>query len=248
LPLLGVLAKGKYPNLSMIDIGANMGDTVALVRSESYFPIACIEGDGEFFEVLKTNTGSFKDVSIFKAIMGEEDREITASYKKNAGSEETARITSPLSAADRKKINITTLDTFLDKHSEWRKSKLLKIDTDGYDLKIIRGGLNYIKEVKPMIFFEYDPIFFEEQGDDTLAEFRRLKGLGYKDAVLYDNQGKLILSTDLSNELLLKQMHHYIDRNYRTPIPFYDIFLFHGEDADLAHAFVESEMKYFYEA
>jgi len=74
LPRLGVFAKEKYNDLRMIDVGANMGDTVALVRSKSYFPIACIEGDGEFFEVLKTNMEHFKDVSIYSQIMGDEDR------------------------------------------------------------------------------------------------------------------------------------------------------------------------------
>ncbi len=248
LPRLAVFVREKYSDLRMIDIGANMGDTAALVRSEVFCPIACIEGNEEFFEVLKENTKQFKDVSLFKEIMGDEDKEIYATYKKNIGSEETARISNSTVAGEQRKIKIVKLDTFLTDHPEWKHSKILKIDTDGYDLKIIRGGLDYIKNSKPIIFFEYDPVFFEEQGDNALTVFQTLKNLGYKDVALYDNQGKFILSTDLANELLLKQMHNYIDRNYRTPIPFYDMFIFHKEDEDLAQNFIEKEMKLFYGA
>jgi hypothetical protein len=45
----------KHPNLRFIDIGANIGDTVAILRQNDEFPILCIEGDKRFFEILAKN-------------------------------------------------------------------------------------------------------------------------------------------------------------------------------------------------
>src|SRR2546428_597296 len=42
----------KYPDLTIIDIGSNVGDTVAFIRSATMAPILCIEADPRFFELL----------------------------------------------------------------------------------------------------------------------------------------------------------------------------------------------------
>jgi hypothetical protein len=42
----------KYPNRGVIDIGANVVDTAAIVRSHSSLPILCIEGSAYYFEFL----------------------------------------------------------------------------------------------------------------------------------------------------------------------------------------------------
>ncbi len=46
----------KYPDLTFIDIGANVGDTVVLLRAlGAGSPILCIEGDDRFFAILSKN-------------------------------------------------------------------------------------------------------------------------------------------------------------------------------------------------
>lgn len=246
LPRLAMTVKEKYNNLMMIDVGANVGDTVAFVRNKSYFPIVCIEGDNDFFKILKTNLKNFKDTYAFQHILGEKNDKIKAELKKNEGSSETARIYNSNLPNTTKLLEVITLDSFMKINSNFNKSKLLKIDTDGYDLKIIRGGLEYIKKTKPILFFEYDTVFLDEQNDDGISTLKTLENLGYNDLVFYDNAGKFILSTKLSNHLLIKQIHNLIDKNYRTPFPFYDIVLFHAEDSDIAKKFIDDEMKLFY--
>jgi FkbM family methyltransferase len=39
----------------MIDIGANVGDSVAIVREQSDYPILCIEGNETYFQILEEN-------------------------------------------------------------------------------------------------------------------------------------------------------------------------------------------------
>ena len=244
LPRLAVELFKKYPDLKMIDVGANIGDTVALTRSQCSFPITCIEGDNDFFSLLKTNTKQFKDVQIFNQLLGDKNENVITKFKKNI---ETARIHNNQSAvSDGTMLSVITLDHFLEAHTDIRQSKLLKIDTDGYDMKILRGGLEYIKKIKPVIFAEYDTIFFAEHGETGTTTLMALENLGYDDIIYYDNFGKLIISSSLSNHLLIKQMDDYIDMEQRTPFPYYDIALFHRDDKDIAKQFIENEMSFFY--
>lgn len=243
LPRLAVALKNKYPELSMIDVGANIGDTVALVKSECNIPIHCIDGDEDFFELLEKNIKQFENVFVYKQLLGEKRATFNAELKKNI---ETARIQQNHSKAESQQISIEPLDTLIENHKAIGQSKLLKIDTDGYDMKIVRGALEYIKNTKPVIFLEYDPMFLTEQGEVGISTLLQLESLGYDDVLFYDNLGRLILSTSLTNHLMLKQLNNYIDPKLRVPFPYYDIAVFHCEDKDVAEKFIESEMNFFY--
>src|SRR5271166_5414436 len=47
--------QAKYGNLTMIDVGANVGDSVAVVRAHADAVILCVEGEDQFFELLEVN-------------------------------------------------------------------------------------------------------------------------------------------------------------------------------------------------
>src|ERR1700743_1015316 len=44
-----------HPGASAIDIGANIGDSVAIIRGQCSMPVLCIEGDPEFLRILRSN-------------------------------------------------------------------------------------------------------------------------------------------------------------------------------------------------
>lgn len=242
LPRLTVDVLKKYPNFTMIDVGANIGDTVALSRSECFFPIVCIDADDDFFELLRNNIKQFEGVTCYKQLLGEKDETIKAELSKSI---ETARLKSSENSSTAS-VQVITLDTFIDNHKEIKLPKVLKIDTDGYDMKIVRGGLNYIESVKPIIFIEYDPIFLFDQGDNGVDTLLILEGKGYEDVIFYDNVGKLIVSGKISDHLFLKQMNNYIDIKTRMPFPYYDLVIFHKDDSDIAKVFIGNEMNFFY--
>jgi hypothetical protein len=50
------LTQAKYPNLTMIDVGANVGDSIAIVRVD--VPILCVEGEDHFFGCSRSMRGS----------------------------------------------------------------------------------------------------------------------------------------------------------------------------------------------
>ena len=120
---------------------------------------------------------------------------------------------------------------------------MLKIDTDGFDNKIIRGAIPFLKNTKPVIFFEYDPFFLSKQNDNSLSIFSELNFIGYQRMLVYDNYGELLLSADLNNSRLLEDITHFYTG--RNGLRYCDLCVFHDEDNDLFDEIRKNEMRYF---
>ena len=235
---LAKCVKHKYDNMRFIDIGANIGDSVAMLRGEVHFPILCIEGEEQFLAILEKNIKLFSDVYLTKAFLGDETRAIKAVTSKKCG---TAYI---------KRDAILTNDMFIQKLSDVLKNypdfsiaKMVKIDTDGFDCKIIRGAIEFISKAKPVVFFEYDPFFLDRQGDDGVSVFKFLEETGYQNLLIYDNVGKFLLSTDVSNTDLIQDIHLYFSG--RSGHRYCDICVFHGEDSELFQEAKKLEIQFF---
>lgn len=242
LPRLAKALKGKYGDLRVIDVGANIGDTVALLKTAVEAPILCVEGDDAYFKILKTNTAQFKNVSLAKSFLSDRSGAMEANWHSDG---ETAQF-KKAEKSGAKTIDASTLDHVVAEHGEFIKAKLIKVDTDGYDPKIIRGAKKLLGSSRPVLFFEHDPIFLRQANEDGLEFFEFLKANGYKDLIFYDNFGKIVVSTTTNDKLTIRQLHEYVNNPERTPFPYYDVAAFHEEDADVASRFIEEEMRHFY--
>jgi hypothetical protein len=127
--------------------------------------------------------------------------------------------------------NIITLDELLNEKYPSFHADIMKVDTDGFDFKVIRGADNVIKKDRPAIFFEWDGALLKEQGENLISIFDYLNNQGYKRALVYDNFGEAltIVNTDDTINLTLL-MNYTFESNKR--IYYYDVLLFH-EDSDL---------------
>lgn len=205
LPRISKIVYSKYPKLSLIDVGANIGDSVALIRNEVHFPILAIEGEPSLFSVLEQNSIKFDDLYIVKKFLGDCNVTINASISIEQGT--MAYIKDDPSCSD--SINLQTLDDLLKDYPEFQDAKILKIDTDGFDLKILRGADNFLSEAKPVLFFEYSPFLLSQQQEDGLSIFPYLQSKGYKNLLIYDNLGYLMMQTTVDNLDLLSDLHNY---------------------------------------
>ena len=230
--------KTKYSDLTMIDVGANIGDSVAIIRREEFFPILCIEGDHQFFSILEMNVSYFADVYTAKQYLGEKAKQIYIINNKLGGTGNLRE-----DSTSTQIIEIEKLSDFIKQYPLFKNAKMLKIDTDGFDCKILRGSLEFIVQAKPIIFFEYDPFFLFQQKDEGLSIFSTLSSLEYKKLLIYDNFGRLLLSTDIENLDLLKDINLYFSGHMSN---FYcDICVFHSEDVDLFKISQLSEYNFF---
>lgn len=229
----------KYDQLKIIDIGANIGDSLPLFRQHTQAPVLCIEGDDFFFEVLTKNARLFPDVSLLKTLVGEKQQQQSLTIKQRGGTAHLA-----VDTAQETLFHINTLSGILfEEYQNFLDAKLLKIDTDGYDGKILRGGKEFLLHAKPVVFFEYDPWCLEQQQEDGLSIFTFLHSLNYYAAIIYTNVGEYLLSTELDNLHLLQELHLYYSG--RKSEIYCDICVFHVEDQDLFKATVNQEIDFF---
>lgn len=230
----------KYNQLRFLDIGANVGDTVAILRSFSKFPILCIEGDKEFFTILESNLASFNgDVDCENSFVGS----TTGTFKGVVQSEGgTAFLVSNFNSGA--PINVKRLTDILKDHPLFKESKMIKIDTDGYDSRILISEKDFLAKTKPVIFIEYDPYASERYGDDCFSVFDMLKSIGYEKIMIYDNYGDYILTATIDNKDLLEDIHQYYSG--RASKRYADICAFHEEDSDLVKTIKSSEVNFFH--
>ncbi len=230
-----IMKEKEYCNLSLIDIGANIGDTIAVLRQSVFCPILAVEGDDVYFKYLKKNMISYKDVELINILLGEKDEILEIQTVRGAG---TARLEKSNESRE-----ILSLDTLLNKYSQFDHSKFLKIDTDGYDNAILRGGKIYLAVAKPIIFMEYDPYHLEKQNDYGIDIFIYLSTLNYEKAIMYENYGEYMFSFDIANKNFIEEMREFFYKNER--IPYCDLCLFHKEDNDLFQIIRNSELDFF---
>jgi FkbM family methyltransferase len=227
----------KYTTYSIIDVGANIGDTAALVRSAGVNQhIYSIEGEPTYFKMLQTNLEQFENVSAFEAFLGEKDETQTIATEVSLG---TAR----LSQQSNRQIKVQKLSSLVETN-HITNIKLLKTDTDGFDLKILRGSFDLLSRDKPVLFFEYDATYLEEQGEHGTAIFEQLQQLGYNKVMYYDNFGKLLICITTNDTTQVNQLYNYM-RKQEGAFPYYDVAVFHQQDNQLADWIIEQETEFF---
>lgn len=170
----------------VVDVGANVGDTAAVIRAASGVPILCIEGDDRFFAILRRNAARFDPpVELEHAFVDAPER---------AGIER-ARGTARLVGGDTE-VRTRTLGAILADHPGFAEPALVKIDTDGHDVPILLAELELLARLRPALFFEYDP----HLGADPVV-FRRLAEIGYREARVYENTGELARVAALDEDI-----------------------------------------------
>lgn len=224
--------------LVMVDVGANVGDTVALIPSRNRGRFLCIEGNPNFFKLLQKNFGKLPNVSCVNAL-------VTDSIGPSQGAEfieagGTARVADGPPSHSATKMSRSTVDDILSANASFPTPNFLKIDTDGYDLKVLRGSASLLRKSRPALHFELSFRHWREFGDSTweqAADF--LSAIGYEECLLYDNAGYLIGSDQFHAAGLLPVMERYA---FRRALVYLNVVTFHEASANW-NTFKESELK-----
>jgi FkbM family methyltransferase len=225
----------KYQQLSFIDVGANVGDTVAFVHSLVHVPTLAVEGDPTYFAILQKNAHIFDDVYLERAYLGGESGS-TSGIAVSAGG--TGRVVLDAQSC----VLTATLDSVLARYPMFAGAKLIKIDTDGMDFDILQGSHDFLVRAKPLVFFEHDP-FFSRSDQRGFGVFAYLRGLGYSRALIYENTGDYLLTAHLDEDSLLEDIHEYYSN--REGRRYCDVCAVHKEDVDLARELRAMELEFF---
>lgn len=223
----------KYPKASAIDVGANIGDSAAMICKYSDLPVLCIEGNQFFLPVLRHNVARIgRHVEIEESFVGDDQTQIAEAKIDTRNG--TASITQ---AVDASEIGLRTLtkrlSSILEQRPAFSRAKLLKIDTDGFDFSIISNASDFIASARPVVFFEYYLNDLPDEEDRSLAAIDSLFALGYHRHLVYDNFGNFMVSVSSRDRFV--ELNSFLRSNIRNGVAIYylDICSFHDSDADL---------------
>lgn len=186
--LTEMLARHKIE--TVLDIGANVGGYGALLRKISFNgQILSFEPASEPFAKLKDRASRDPKWGVYDYAFGEKDETLAMNIM--AGSElnsfhEPAVSSDHMTKVETRAVEVRTLDGFIG--INWANT-FVKIDTQGHDLAVIRGGLRVLKHV-PLIQSElsFIPIY---HGMPTFAET-----LGFINGIGFDVTGMFPVSRD----------------------------------------------------
>lgn len=177
----------------VVDVGANVGDTIAAIASENPdLRFVAVEPDPAFHKLLVQNAERMRntvpqlDVEIVHAFIGDNLNVIGSE-----GGRGTSRAIVSEDLTQALPTPTVRLDEIL-RNRNIRESSLVKIDTDGFDWSVIDSGFKSISEFGPILFFECDISSDSTHLDKYNNTVRRLSGISYTKFCVFDNFGGLI--------------------------------------------------------
>ena len=181
LERLSAYLHNKYGLLRCVDVGANIGDTLAALYWGEQDLFLAIEPDPKFNRYLHENW-NVPNVKILNQVCSAESRmekyEInekygTASFYKNPHGKEFQTI---------------TLDDLLTANPEFADLNLIKVDTDGNDFAVISRARQALAG-RPAVLFESDVFGNKHYVEDCLEVLAFFSAAGYQSMLLYEKFG-----------------------------------------------------------
>ena len=222
----------KRPGTVAVDVGANIGDSVAFLRTAGYERIVAVEPAPEFASLLRENTRGLYGVVIEEVMLAAAVGELNGELVTREGTGRLVRGSAT--------VPTTTVDIIVGAHVDLGAVSLIKTDTDGLDLEIIRGAESTLAS-HPAVFFEHDPKRFSLDATTCADFFAWLVEQGYGPTLVYDRFGTLVAATNLAESQTVEELDHYA-RTTDTPYYYFDIAVFGRDDADVAEAIRAREL------
>jgi len=196
--LAAALARLDGQPVSVLDIGANVGDTALQILDATDGKVLCVEADGGFLPFLHRNADTDTRIVIEPSLLLPEDADGDASGESGAtwapvrvGG--TTRFEPGSSKDTASTVSVAELRR---RHPEFDGLRLAKSDTDGYDVVLIPSVAKTYADSHPVLFFEYDHELSRRAGNDAHAVWAELADLGYARVVPEPGGKKIYEITD----------------------------------------------------
>lgn len=202
----------------IIDVGANVGDTLASMVKHTKAGFLCIEPTEEYYKLLSNNAANI--IANSNKIVRLEQSYVTINtgikYKSKVSEGGTA-IMVPLGSG--KKINnrgipVSTLLEICNKHSiAISDIGLIKTSTSGYDADVVMSMGDSLSDISPLLYVEtsmgdIDENHIDEQYEAYTKMDSFLFDMGYKDVFIFDNFGNYLCHSDIK---CLRGIHRYLN-------------------------------------
>jgi len=214
-------------NPTVIDIGANIGDTaVLLARFAPGAKVLCVEGDPRFLPDLVANTAQIKDVTIAQAILSERSEQVKGEFvTKNGTAHFALNRNGPV-------LRVSSLDDLLESYPEFALPDVIKIDTDGFEPAILRGARSVLANARPVVFYEWHPDFYNRAGENDTSHADLLMHAGYDGFMIFTNTGELLMRVQKPSPDILQSLARFSRARRRIDNWHFDVAAFPKERSD----------------
>lgn len=168
----------------VFDVGTNVGETV-LNLARRVGPGGVVHGfepNPQTMERCRRNVeaNAVPQVRLHQLGLGHEETVlcIERGNSRNTGED---RLLTPdeVSSPTAERVPVTTLDKFVEQQGVTRLD-LLKIDVEGFETNIVRGGRQSLRSLRPTVFIEVSDKLLRRQGSSSRELVEQLIGLGYR--------------------------------------------------------------------
>jgi FkbM family methyltransferase len=236
---LPVLAKYVPDFTTIVDVGANCGDTLASMYfidlNHKFF---CIDADDKFYSYLIKNIdtlyrGSDRVKSV-QCLVGNEVNDVVLVGKGTRSATKASTANQVVKTIYSRKLDDIVID------NDVKRISLIKSDVDGFDYDVLLSGECAIEKFNPVLFFECDTKSFD-QVNGYVRLFSMLQRLGYNKYAVFDNFGALMLITSYG-QTVVDLINYTCDINQeksKRTIYYVDVLVFRDCDGFVFHALSE---------
>ena len=205
------LIKNLKENDIFYDVGANYGFYTYLAL-EFCKEVHSFEPLPDIFENLKMNLENIGNVFLNKVALSNKEVKAEIYLPSKSGLDASAGSTIIKETIDKHhykfskslEIETTTLDNYLKDHN---KPTIIKLDIEGAECLVIKGGYEFFKNNSPIITMEVWSS--KEGGEISMKAVEKLRELGYKSYLINENGDLELVNGDLS--LIVDQENLYDD-------------------------------------
>lgn len=163
----------------VLDVGANIGWTalrMAAIAREGR--VVGFEPDPLNFHRCESNVkrNALNNIQVYPLALGDQPGSVSMEVRtpSNRGGNRIA----PTGTDAGRPVVVMRLDDFLSAHPMHRVD-LIKMDVEGFELHVLRGAVNTLRQFKPTLFIEVDDNNLRDQGSSALLLVGFLEQMGY---------------------------------------------------------------------
>lgn len=170
------------PHFNVIDAGANMGYlSLNFARRCHEGTVYSFEPDSTNFSDLQKNVAlnDLENIQLFKKALGQNpgSAELYKMFVNNPGANRILS-TAPAHTVPHETVEIITLDQ-LYASGVFKKIDVIKLDVEGFELFVLKGATQLIKQWKPILFVELSEGNLRKQNCSGLELIEFIENLGY---------------------------------------------------------------------
>ncbi len=223
--LAAALAAAEPGPLTVLDIGANVGDSALQVLDRADARVLCVEADPVYLRFLHTNVDADPRCTVVPSLLTPVAQEGAMASVRSGG---TAHFVPADEAPDAGSVSQVTPEQLRAAHPEFDRLRLVKSDTDGYDVDLVPAVARVWADQPPVLFFEYDHVRSRAVGNDPEPVWAALAGLGYDEVAVWDNFGEPLGRVAIDE---LPERARGLDDPRTHGCEYWDVALAHRDDA-----------------